>query len=374
MPYGVLIVTGGMSHQENYAAGFQQDPRCKVIAVTDEASVDERRARLNQALADQLKVPHVRDLREALALPGVDLASICTEHHRQGRVAIQCAEAGKHLYIDKPMAGNLEEARKLAAIVRAKKLRTQMFTQVLLPYAQRVRRILRRGQVGELRAIHCDLHFAKGFSDSPPLARRKETASPDMFLVPDAKREMFNIAVYSLAMIRWATGGRPFRTVYATTANYFFNENRQRDFEDFGALTLTLDGGVTATISSGRVGWRSHPGGGHIRTRIVGARGSAFVDGGAAHGEICADGQSYWRVPAKNPADPMAFWSSSDQRKTGGPEWFNAAVAPSDQSAFIDTLEQNRDAEVTVADALVVLEALFGAYRSAARGEVVRLA
>lgn len=373
MAYGVLIVTGGMSHQENYAVGFQQDPRCKVIAVTDEAGVDERRARFNQSLADELKVPHVRDLKQALAMPGVDLVSICTEHHRQGRVAIQCAEAGKHIYIDKPMGGNLAEARKLGEIVRAKKLRSQMFTQVLLPYAQRVRRIVRRGQVGELRAIHCDLHFAKGFSDGLPLVRRKETETPDMFLVPDSKREMFNIAVYSLAMIRWATGRRAFRTVYATTANYFFNENKQRDFEDFGALALTLDGGLTATISSGRIGWRSHAGGGHNRTRIVGTRGSAFVDGSAAHGEICADGQPQWKVPTKNPADPMAFWSSSDQRKTGGPEWFAAAAAPSDQSAFIDTLEQNRDAEVTVADAVVVLEALFGAYRSAATGEVVRL-
>jgi hypothetical protein len=57
MPYGVLIVTGAMSHQEAYATGFQQDRRCKLIAVTDEKDVDERRARLNQKLADQLNIP-----------------------------------------------------------------------------------------------------------------------------------------------------------------------------------------------------------------------------------------------------------------------------------------------------------------------------
>ena len=44
MPYGVLIVTGGMSHQEGYASGFQQDRRCNLIAVTDEKDVDERRS------------------------------------------------------------------------------------------------------------------------------------------------------------------------------------------------------------------------------------------------------------------------------------------------------------------------------------------
>ncbi len=46
-----------------------------------------------------------------------------------------------------------------------------------------------------------------------------------MFLVPDAKREVFNIAVYSLAMFRWLTR-RDFETVAAVTANYFLRTMR----------------------------------------------------------------------------------------------------------------------------------------------------
>ena len=34
--YGVLLVTGSHTHQENYAAAFAADRRCRLIAVSDE--------------------------------------------------------------------------------------------------------------------------------------------------------------------------------------------------------------------------------------------------------------------------------------------------------------------------------------------------
>ncbi len=374
MAIGVLLVTGGMTHQEGYAAGFRADARARIVAVTDEASVEEGRARANRKLAADLGVPYIANLDDALGRTDVQVVSITTEHHRQGRVSIRCAEAGKHVYLDKPLAGDLEEARRLEQIVKQRGLRSQMFTQVLFPPAQRARRLLESGAIGELRAVHADLLFAKGFADNRPVAPRKEHTVPKMFLAPDAKREMFNIAVYSLALVRWLSGRKAFRSVRSVTGNYFLAANRARDFEDFGVLAVNLDGGMTATISSGRTGWRSHAGPGHMRTKLIGSRGNVFVDGQAAHGELCYDGQAYWRVPAVNPEDPQGFWASTDQKKTGAPEWFLPPLAPNiDQSAFLDCVEQGREAEVTVADGVRILEALFAGYRSAASGELVRI-
>jgi predicted dehydrogenase len=374
MSYGVLIVTGSMSHQEGYALGFQADRRCKIIAVSDEIGVNERRAGLNQKLAGELKVPYIRDLREALARRDVDVVSICTEHDRQGRVAIACAEAGKQIYIDKPLAGSVAEARQLEEVVKRKGLRSQMFTQVTLPPARRLRRLLGSGQIGELRAFHQDLHFAKGYAADLPLIPRKEDAEPKLFLTVDSKREMFNIAVYSLALVRWLSGRKGFETVRASTGNYFFEGNAKRGFEDFGVMAVTMQGGLVATISSGRTGWRSHGGAGHHRTKLFGTKGSAFVDAYQGHGEICADKQPQWRTPPVNPNDPVSFWASSSQKKEGGPDWFVVpALGPSDQSLFIDCLESGREAEVTVADGARVVEALFAAYRSAAEGRVVKV-
>jgi predicted dehydrogenase len=249
-----------------------------------------------------------------------------------------------------------------------------MFTHVLMSPAQRARRLLASGALGDVRAIHADLLFAKGHATARPIAPRKENPNPELFLVPDAKREMFNIAVYSLALIRWLTGRKAFRAVRAVTGNYFFDTNRARDFEDFGVLALNLEGGITATISSGRTGWQSHASSGHIRTRLVGSRGNAMVDGHAAHGEVCSAAQKYWRVPGVNPEDPMGFWASTDQKKTGSAEWFSAPGAPNtDQSAFLDCIERGGRAEVTITDGVRVLEAMLAAYRSAASGELVLL-
>jgi predicted dehydrogenase len=377
MSIGVLLVTGGMSHQEGYGAGFQADPRCKVIGVSDEADVGERRRAANARLAESLKVPHLPDLGAALERADVQAVSITTEHERQGRVGIRCAEAGKHLYVDKPLAGSLEEARRLERIVQANRLRSQMFTQVTLPPARKARRLLRAGRVGELRAIHHDLLFAKGHAANLDLKERKEDAvpAPGRFLAPVAKREMFNIAVYSLALFRWITGRKAFRRVHAHTANYFFEGNLAEGMEDFGSMSIEMEGGIAATVSAGRTGWRSHPGTGHHRIRLFGTRGSAMVDAFAGHGEITSDAQSCWSTPAADPADPMAFWASSDQRKTGVAEWFvQPPPVKSDQSFFLDCIEQGKEAEVTVADGVRILEVLFAGYRSAAEHRVVEIA
>ncbi|MFN0165472.1 MAG: Gfo/Idh/MocA family protein [Bryobacteraceae bacterium] len=375
-PYGVLAVTGGGSHQEDYARGFAADPRCRVIGVTDERDVNERRARLNRKLADEMKVPLLPDLDEALKRPDVHIVSVCTEHERQGRVALRAVEAGKHLYVDKPMAGSLGDADRIVAALRQRGLRGQMFSQVNQGYALHAKRIVDSGRLGELKAIHCDLMFCKGWPGGAPLGRkRKEAATPTNFLHPDAKREMFNIAVYSIAMIRWMTK-REILSVYSTTSNYFFEEHYKRDFEDFGMIALTLQGGLTATMTAGRIGWMSHLGGGPNLTRLYGSKGSVLIDRFQPRAEFASDIME-WKRPSKDPDDPMCFWRSTQDRQgvTLRPEWMmpDAMPAKTDQSMFVDCVEQGREAEVSVYDAAKVLEALFAAYRSAASGEVIKL-
>src|SRR5258708_37378056 len=98
--YGILLVTGGQTHQEEYAAAFAEDDRCKLVGVTDEKDVDPRRRDLNQQLARHHGVPYFSDIGEALANPDVDVTSICTPPDRRARVIIPCAEAGEHLYQD----------------------------------------------------------------------------------------------------------------------------------------------------------------------------------------------------------------------------------------------------------------------------------
>src|SRR5438034_11758892 len=97
-PYGVLLLGGARTHQEGYARAFAADPRCRLVAVADETDVPPERAALNRQLAAELDLPYLPRLDEGLARPDVDLVSVCVEHERRARVAVCCAQAGKHLY------------------------------------------------------------------------------------------------------------------------------------------------------------------------------------------------------------------------------------------------------------------------------------
>src|SRR5207248_1092019 len=108
--YGVLLVTGSHTHQENYAAAFAADGRCRIVAVTDEKDIDHRRRRLNERLARELGVPYETDLDATLQRKDVHIVSICAEPERRGRIALRCAAAGKHLYLDKSLVPRLDEA------------------------------------------------------------------------------------------------------------------------------------------------------------------------------------------------------------------------------------------------------------------------
>jgi len=375
-PLGVLLVTGMRTHQENYAPAFAADPRCRLVGLTDESDVPELRDRLNRELADELKVPFLDDLDAALTRSDVDIVCICAEPERRARIGVRAARAGKHVYMDKPLATSVAEADALASAVKSANVQSQMFTLVHTGWAARAREIVAAERIGKLQGIHCDLLFAKGPAGSAPLGTpRTEHFPPERFTFVDSKREMFTTAVYSLAMIRVLTRSEV-RSVRAVTANYFFAEHVRNDVEDFAALSLTLDNGVVATVTAGRIGWRSHPSYGPVRTVLVGTGGNVLIDGHRPRVEVATDATS-WTAPRRNPDDPMGFWSSTTAAAGAEPKlrWITPTKGepPSDQTHFVDCLLSNRAPDVTVADGAAVVEVLLAAYQSAATGRVVQL-
>ena len=275
----------------------------------------------------------------------------------------------------KAVATTNQDAAQLVSAVRRAKVKSQTFSMLGAPWAQRAWRLVRSGQLGDLVGLHCDLLFAKGLTGTADLSRsRREHFPPRRFTFIDSKRELFATGVYSIGLMRWISEKRV-RRVYAQTANYFFREHQANDVEDFSAATLEFEGNLVGTLSGGRTGWLSHPGSGPMRLFLIGSRGTQLVDSAQPRLEISSDAPP-WRPGKPNPADPMGFWMSTIQAMGGVPKLNWSVIsgpAQSDQSSFIDCIEEDRESDMSVVEGAEILKVLLAAYQSAATGRPIEI-
>ncbi len=375
--YGVLLLGGHRTHQENYAQSFANDPRCQLVAFADEPDAPEERITLARSLAEELNLPFIPDLDEALARDDVHIVSLCTEVERRGRVGTKCAEAGKHVYLDKPMALNAEHANQIVNAVAKSGVRTQMFSNIHSTWARTVKQGLDSGHIGELQAIHCDVMFAKGHPGTAPVGKKRiQKPNLERYSFVEAKPEMFDIGVYAVSMVNWLTQKRV-KSIFGGTANYFFKEHHGCDLEDFGALVLTLEDDITATIAAGRYGWQSHAQGGIRKVHLVGTDATLTFDASSNRLEVFA-AEPVFEPPTPHPLDPMGMWSSTQAEIKMQPKqhWIDVGSGDDGQqefSAFIDCIENRVESEMNAEFAAHSVEIICAGYRSAASGEVINL-
>ncbi|MEI6519583.1 MAG: Gfo/Idh/MocA family oxidoreductase [bacterium] len=87
-----------------HAQAISQIPEAQLMAVCD---VDIARA---QKVADEYNVAVVmEDYRQILERDDIDAICICVPHYLHAQIAIEAAEAGKHIFCEKPMAIDPED-------------------------------------------------------------------------------------------------------------------------------------------------------------------------------------------------------------------------------------------------------------------------
>ena len=86
---------------------------------------------------------------------GIDAVVVSTPDHMHGPIAISAMQRGKHVYVQKPIAHNLDECRVMTKLAADKKLVTQMGTQIHAHTAYRTSvAVLRAGTIGRVREAH----------------------------------------------------------------------------------------------------------------------------------------------------------------------------------------------------------------------------
>ncbi len=125
----------------------------------DVVAVADTRPEAAQARAAEYGIAKALSPDELLADPEVELAIVLTPHRVHGPVGAKVLEAGKHVYIEKPLAVYREEAKKLLDLAKQHGLRVGGAPDTFFGGAwQTARKLIDEGVIGEPVGAFANLH------------------------------------------------------------------------------------------------------------------------------------------------------------------------------------------------------------------------
>jgi len=130
----------GRVHAINIASRI---PLAELVTVVDQA-VDAAKS-----LAEELGVSYYASLSEALRREDLDCVFITTPTFTHRDLTVEAAEAGKHVFCEKPMALNLREADEMISAARRNGVKLQIgFMRRFDPEFRRARQLIEEGVIG----------------------------------------------------------------------------------------------------------------------------------------------------------------------------------------------------------------------------------
>ncbi len=181
-----VIGTGRMGsvHVRNLV---RRIPEANLVAVCD------IRLEVAQALADELGIPRaVRDYRELLDDPTIPAVLIATSTDTHWFIVRDAAQAGKHIFCEKPLALNLPDIDVALAAVEQAGVKLQVgFNRRFDPAFRRVRDLVASGALGR----PCILRIAS--RDPEPPSVEYARASGGMYL---------DMTIHDFDMARFVVG------------------------------------------------------------------------------------------------------------------------------------------------------------------------
>jgi predicted dehydrogenase len=163
-----IIGTGGRGG--GHSRVFSSFPDCRVAAVCDvnrkngekaKAQVDETYGTKDCQLS--------ADFRDIMARDDIDAVSIAVPDHWHARIALEAIRAGKHVYLEKPLAYTVAEGRALVEAVRRHGVVLQQGTQQRsMSTFQRATHLAQAGFLGKVRrATAISPYGAEGGNPNP---------------------------------------------------------------------------------------------------------------------------------------------------------------------------------------------------------------
>lgn len=303
------------------------------------------------------EVPVFTSLDDLLNGVQFDAAQVMVRENEMGEVMLRLAEAGIHLWAEKPVARRAADLAPVAEVIRAKNLVfTSGFQARFYPPTRFAQALVRDGLLGPLT-------FAQMTTTTTTAALRRPDGPLGYLFDPEVSGGgIFHWLGCHMVDLLLAILGETPSTITAVTAR---NGVAEIPVEDVAAVTLGFPGGGVASLSYGYL--------------LPTGEASPFGDD---QPESAIHGQSGWVRWSSSKNDARAY--SADPRWGESPwqqrTWANPSTGGYGHAAllamtnFLDAIAGTAAPEYSIEQAMTVLSVIEGAYRAAAEGRTLELA
>jgi len=214
---------------------------------------------------------HTRELDELVARDDIDIIHCCLPNHLHKPCAIKAAEAGKHLYCDKPLALNLNEARDIWDAVKGARVVHQMAHEYrFIPAIMRAKQLVDEGFLGRVFGFRaCYLH--SGYVDPQrPMSWRLDKNQSGAGALYDLGAHVIDLILHLIGDCRRA---------FATTRTFIderpasrgSSDMRKVDVDDVTVAQLEMENGGLGTVEVSRLATGAND---ELRLEVHGSEGA----------------------------------------------------------------------------------------------------
>lgn len=283
-----------------------------------------RTEKTRNAFAAEVGCEPRSSFEEVLADPTVDALLVATSHKSHRELVEAAARAGKHVFIEKPLALSVEDARAAVEAAKAGGVMLQVgFQRRRHPAHREMKRLIDEGSIGDIESLEANHSLPNRIPEDAWRWNKEESPLGSMTSLGIHQIENFQYLAGPISRV--GAVSRPGRTV---------------SIDETTALVFEFASGAVGTlISSFFTPW-------HISLAVHGTEGAAFAD---------RDGAT------------LRYQRRSEKEPTDIPLTEIDAVA--DQLAdFANSIRNGARPEVSGVEGLAVVAVLEAAQRSVATG------
>ncbi len=198
-----------------------------------------------------------KDFNEMLKNPEIDGIVVATPSHTHFKLVKAALEAGKNVYVEKPIATTSEEAKELNDLATSKGL-VLMVGHLLLyhPAVNRLKMIVESGELGEIKYVQSDRLNINYFKND--------------------RSVMWDLAPHDVSMISHILGEEPERVISA-----FGVSSEGNEIMDITHIDIKYPSGAVAHVSDSWI----HPQK-RVNLMLRGSKGSAMFDDTLAENKL----------------------------------------------------------------------------------------